>query len=418
VVLAFPGRLWSGVAAIWFFFVGPASVLYAGWVLVIDRAYFPRVYVLPFVAGYLAYAVWIYRLGREHLTFQWTKRQWILRVGALVAFTGAFAVLYAPALLIALGLAAAIDGLWRRFRRGVSGRGRAHGVALTLAAFAVLFPIGNRMYLNHGVFYTLFAPEPPRLMENALFDVNARGMRGPEPSPETPEGASTVLLAGDSVTWGFPYAWADTFARHLGDRLEQKGCPVRLLNAGIPSQSIVQIDARVEELISYRPRAVVLMVGYQWMRSVEHRERIDDYEGGFVPKKEWVLLPPMVPELFDLGPRMTYEGLSGAMKRWQDEGANLREFRFRLERTVRVLKDAGVTVVLASHPALELDERIREIVRSEAERSGLAHVDVAALFESKSEYAFGDKIHPNREGHRRVAALLAEALEPILCDGR
>ncbi len=174
----------------------------------------------------------------------------------------------------------------------------------------------------------------------------------------------------------------------------------------------------MKELSIYRPRVAVLMVGYQWTRSVEHRERIDGYEGGFVPKTEWVFLPPMLPEIFALGPRMTYQGLSGAMKRWHDPEANLREFHLRLEHTVRLLHDAGVALVLASHPALELDERIRERVRLEAERSGAVYVDVAALFRDKSQYAFNDAIHPNREGQRRMAELLAEPLESILCSGR
>jgi lysophospholipase L1-like esterase len=79
------------------------------------------------------------------------------------------------------------------------------------------------------------------------------------------------------------------------------------------------------------------------------------------------------------------------------------------------LKEAGVASIFASHPALDPDERVREAIREQAARSSAIYVDTRALFSDESQYAFGDRIHPDREGHRRLAALLVAPIKSALC---
>ena len=64
--------------------------------------------------------------------------------------------------------------------------------------------------------------------------------------------------------------------------------------------------------------------------------------------------------------------------------------------------------------ALGLDPRVRALVEQEAARSGSRYTDASVLFSSKDEYAFADGIHPDRDGHRRVAELLAGPLTEML----
>ncbi|MGH9389372.1 MAG: hypothetical protein ACRD1Z_07130, partial [Vicinamibacteria bacterium] len=88
------------------------------------------------------------------------------------------------------------------------------------------------------------------------------------------------------------------------------------------------------------------------------------------------------------------------------------------EDTVRGLAEAGTQPFLVGDPALGLDPRVRALVEGEAVRSGARYVDVSALFSSKEQYAFSDGIHPDRDGHRRVAELLAGPLSEMLSDGK
>jgi lysophospholipase L1-like esterase len=407
---------WSAAAAIWFLLVGPGAVLYAGWVLLIDRHYFSRWFVLPFVLGYLAHSFWAYRRGREHLRLPQTARRWIAGILLALVVLGPLLLVYVPALAISVGLCGLADAGWTRLSREASGARRPGLDALcALLSIALLFPAANRLYLIHGVFYTFFRSEPPRMMRNPLFDVNAQGLRGPEAPKTEASDTSRILLLGDSVTWGFPYRWEDTYARHLGDLLTQRGARVRVVNAAIPSQSIVQIRARIPELLAYQPEVAVLMVGYQWTRSVEHAERLADWRPlPFSPAVEWVFLPPFLPELIHLGPRANLRGLTGTTKRWNDEEKNLGSFRAALEDTLRALSDAGVEPLVVGFPALGLDPRVRALVEQEAARSGSRYIDASVLFSSKDEYAFADGIHPDRDGHRQVAELLAGPLIEML----
>ncbi len=407
---------WSAAAAIWFLLVGPGAVLYAGWVFLIDRHYFSRWIVLPFVVGYLAHSVWAYRLGKEHLRLPRTARRWIAGILLALVVIGPLLLVYVPALAVSVGLCGLADAGWTRFGRGERRTRRTRVNALfAVLSFILLFPAANRLYLIHGVFHTFFRGEPPRLMPNPLFNVNAQGLRGPEVPETEPSETSRILLLGDSVTWGFPYRWEDTYARHLGDVLAHGGARVRVVNAAIPSQSIVQIRARIPELLAYRPAVAVVMVGYQWTRSVEHEERLSTGRPlPFSPAIEWVFLPPFVPELIHLGPRANLRGLTGVTKRWNDEEKNLETFRAALEDTLRALSDAGVQPLVVGFPALDLDPRIRAMVEQEAARGGTRYVDASVLFSSKEQYAFSDGIHPDRDGHRRVAELLAGPLLEML----
>jgi lysophospholipase L1-like esterase len=398
--------------------VGPGAVLYAGWVFLIDRHYFSRWIVLPFVVGYLAHSFWAYRWGKRYLRFPRTARRWIAGI-LLAAFVfGPFFLVYFPALSMSLGFCRLADAGSTRFRGAASEAPRTcYNVLFAVLSFALLFPGANRLYLIHGVFYTFFRSEPPRMMRNLLFGVNAQGLRGPEVPPAEASGTSRILLLGDSVTWGFPYRWEDTYARHLGDLLTRRGARVRVVNAAIPSQSVVQIRARIPELLAYRPTVAVLMVGYQWTRSVEHGERLADWRPiPFSPAVEWVFVPPFLPELIHLGPRANLRGLTGATKRWNDEEKNLDLFRVALEDTLRALSDAGVQPLVAGFPALGLDPQVRALVEQEAARSGSRYVDASVLFSSKDQYAFADAIHPDRDGHRRVAELLADPLLEMLSE--
>lgn len=405
----------SKAAAIWFLFVGPGAILFTGWATLIDRHYFSRWLILPLVVLYFAYAFWTYRLGKEHLALSGTWRQWVWRIVLLVCLAGPFVIIYAPALLLSLALSALIDGAWSRLPQTSPGRKFHVGAICTLLAFGLLFPLANRSYLIHGVFYTFFDSEPPRVMPNRLFDVDERRLRGPDRDGSEASHGRKILLLGDSVSWGFPYPWEDSFARHLGDRLEQRGLDVDILNAAVPGQSVVQIEARLGDLLQYEPELAILMVGYQWTRAVEHRERLDATRWlDWSPRTEWVFLPPFVPEMLHFGPRMTYRGLTGRMERWQDAEANREQFRVALEKTSLELQKAGVPVLFAGHTALKLDEEIDTLIRREAARSGSRYVDARALFSMGGEYAFADEIHPNRAGHEKIADLLVEPVSQLL----
>jgi lysophospholipase L1-like esterase len=85
---------------------------------------------------------------------------------------------------------------------------------------------------------------------------NAQGFRGPAWSPERLGAARRVLCLGDSTTFGYGVADAETFPRQLEGEL---GTGVAVFNGGVPGYGTLQELALAPELLAkVRPQVVVL----------------------------------------------------------------------------------------------------------------------------------------------------------------
>lgn len=404
----------SGLAAAVFYLLGACSLGFAIWVFGIERHFYSRLPLVPAALGYLAFAYYFHRGARPWISAPRSKRRWAVICLVCLVLTGPVALVVVPGTLVAYGAFRGLDLVLRGVRWPAHWWTLPRQLGVLLVLCLLVSPWLNRLYLFHGVFYLFGAREPPRLMENARFEVNADGLRGArvERARDRERAPLRLLFLGDSTTFGFPYRNADAYPARVGARLDAAGLgPVEIVNAAIPSQSLVQIEARLDELLAFEPDYVLLMSGIQYYRSIEHRQRID--AGGdplLDVAVEWVFLPPFVPELIQAGPLRTLRSLRGGDAGWDDLEGNLALHRASLERVARRVADSPATLVLLEYPALDVPEAIRAHYREAAAVHGVALLPLAHLFTAKHEYAFDDGIHPLPEGHERVAARVAEHL--------
>ncbi|MCE9637501.1 MAG: hypothetical protein K8T90_17490 [Planctomycetes bacterium] len=91
------------------------------------------------------------------------------------------------------------------------------------------------------------------------YEINAAGLRGPLPPP----GRDTVLVLGDSFTFGEGVPFEQTFVSRIERTLatRERSAPAQaLVNAGIPGYGTEQELARLPEWLDrFRPRAVVVV---------------------------------------------------------------------------------------------------------------------------------------------------------------
>ncbi len=98
---------------------------------------------------------------------------------------------------------------------------------------------------------------PPQLAYDVTF--NALGLRGPELAPRRPEGALRVLALGDSITFGYHVADAETWPAQLEARLGARGVRAEVVNGGCGHFTITDERAYLEErLLSLEPSVVVV----------------------------------------------------------------------------------------------------------------------------------------------------------------
>lgn len=76
---------------------------------------------------------------------------------------------------------------------------------------------------------------------------NEQGFRGPPVEIPKPEGTRRVLALGDSVTMGTGVAHDQTWPAHLEQRLSDPQRPAEVINAGLPTLDLAQIELELRE---------------------------------------------------------------------------------------------------------------------------------------------------------------------------
>jgi lysophospholipase L1-like esterase len=102
-------------------------------------------------------------------------------------------------------------------------------------------------------------PRPWPIEFQAPIEINAAGLRGPELAP-LPAGGRRVLFLGDSMVAGFEVPYEETFTARLEPLLaERLGAPVQVLNAGVRGYGTDQSYLYYRERgRGFRPDGVVL----------------------------------------------------------------------------------------------------------------------------------------------------------------
>jgi lysophospholipase L1-like esterase len=218
-------------------------------------------------------------------------------------------------------------------------------------------------------------------------------------------GAAALLIValGDSVTYGVRPDGAvtaqQTFCAQVEAALRSKNIDASILNRGVPGDNTQRMLARFErDVISHRPNLVLVMAG------------IND--------SAWV----------DAGPRAR-----------TSPRVPLAEFARNLQEIVGRVRDSGGRVLLLTpnpisrayvysnvgyYSSHDMNEELARYVSAVRETGRQMAVPVADVFADWMTSGMSldslllDGIHPNAEGHRRIAAtLLPEVLRLITAKG-
>ena len=416
-----PSPLWAPIDAILFYLLSSAAWLYLGWILVVERHLFPRWPLLPGAAAYFGFAWYFYAGSRTWLRRSRSRRATLGLAALCVLGSGVAVVGTLP--LAALSFLAFRGLDWASRAPGPPSRWWSgwRRLVVMVALFGVLAPAMNRTYMLNGLFFLLGRREPPRMMENALYEVNVEGFRGPRvPVARPGDGRLRLLFTGDSTTFGFPYRWADAYPARVGALLGARGAgPVEVIDTALPSQSLVQISANLDRDLAYQPDALFVMSGIQLRALLEHRRRIERFRRPLLDlREEWIFVPPFVWEILKAGPWDTWWGLASDRAHLREPDANLPVYAETLEEVCRRVRARGVRLVLLDYPALALDPRVRQIELETARREGVDFLPLAQLVTREDQYAFRDRIHPDREGHERIAEAIADWVAREVQPGR
>lgn len=189
-----------------------------------------------------------------------------------------------------------------------------------------------------------------------------------EISRDSRAGGPLVVFLGDSLSAGYGLSEAEAFPALIDVRLDGAGRPVRIVNAGISGDTTSGGLARIDWLLSQGPDVVVIELGAN-------------------------------------------DGL---------RGLSLEETEENLEAIVRRCLDAGARVLLLGMkipPSYgpEYSSDFEGIFGRLADEHDLLLMPF--LLEgvaAKPELNLGDGIHPNAEGHRRLAENIQPYLETAL----
>ncbi len=216
-------------------------------------------------------------------------------------------------------------------------------------------------------------------------------------------GAAPIRIVGfgDSTT-ATRASVKQVYCRRLAEILPARGMQVEVINAGIGGNTTDQARGRFEkDVLARKPHVVIIQFGL-------NDSAVNVFDGKTEPRVD----------------RARYD-------------ANLRHF-------AKTLKDRGIRVILMTPnsrrwtPGMKerygkppydpgrlqgfnvLLDTYAETVRQVARTDGVPLIDVYAIFESRDEPAgrlvaslLPDGIHPNDEGHRIIADLLAERILSI-----
>ena len=382
------------------FLIGAAVIgPYALWVFVVEREIFSRVPLVLATTLFLLALLFYFAGARDWLRGRKSGRIRLAFVLLALAF-GFMSLVLVPSVLLCLGL----GELAYRFapvRRSLA-RIPYRGAQLAVTAFVVLAAV--------------VAAHPECavvLMHNPFYAINADGFRGPRLRPEKAPGVVRLLFLGDSSTFGWPYRYEDTYPDLVRQLLAAGGHgPVEVINAGVPSQDIVQIRSRLESPLALDPDAVFLMDGIHFEKCVDHVEEerryaAEPHEHGFRVR----FFPPTLIEVGLLG--VASNPLLATCRRRREPATtpehaaeNERIAAQYLSSLVDAVRRRGIPLIILEYPSRNVPPRAREQQRQAARGDGVTLLPLLHLFPDASGYSLFDGIHPDKAGHRRIAGAI------------
>jgi len=272
--------------------------------------------------------------------------------------------------------------------------------------------------------------------EATSFRTNAHGLRGPE-LPRRGSDVRVVLSMGDSVTFGYGLAAADTYPVRLeAELLDALGPGVRVVNAGVPGYSSHQGRAALPDLLErLSPEVVVISYGFNDARNLFASDEAVSRAGRMARVARQVLWKSRLYRalrILLIAPPRLREAPDGP----EVARVDVPRYVENLSAMVAAVRAAGATPVLLATP-FEADTltpygpewfslhtpiaRYRDAARTLAEESGVPFVPVDPLTEAHApgnHHLFLDPAHPNPDGIEIMVAALAPVVTEALTPAR
>lgn len=103
------------------------------------------------------------------------------------------------------------------------------------------------------------------------YRINSMGFRGPEITPQPAPGKKRLLVLGDSIVEGHGVRFAETFSRHLRNKLA--GHNWEVVNVGMQGASPLYFAANLERYLYLQPDAFLILVHENDLYDDELREK-------------------------------------------------------------------------------------------------------------------------------------------------
>ncbi len=200
--------------------------------------------------------------------------------------------------------------------------------------------------------------------ESSAWEVAPATMRDREAEPERP----LVLFLGDSLTAGYGLNEDQAFPARVAALLEGVGRPIRVVNAGVSGDTSAGGLSRVDWLLRQQPDVVVVELG------------ANDGLRGLPVEATEANLRVILERILATGARILLVGMQLPPNYGPDYTARFRDLFPRLAAELEVALLPFLLEGVAAEPPQNLP----------------------------------DGLHPNAEGHRRVAETVLNYLEPLL----
>jgi lysophospholipase L1-like esterase len=288
------------------------------------------------------------------------------------------------------------------------------------------------------------------------FRINSKGFVGPEFDDEPTPGVYRMMALGDSCTFGSGY-WQIAYPGVLQRLLDEEGASSRfeVINAGIEGYNSSFALARLrEELLRYRPRLMVLYVGWNDLMKTDpsneagvdrHRWLASWLDASYLVKAYKKLLFVYLRPLAMRPVTTERPGDAEAFDHFVPA-----RYRANLEQMIRLLRQHDVRVLLMTLPTvvrpgmtveelksanvffpyfsdaygvprfLSLNRAYNRVITEVAHTQGVEVIDLVRVFDSlpdKTPY-FLDTMHPSAKGYALIAETLRSRIKKLGTEGR
>ena len=270
-----------------------------------------------------------------------------------------------------------------------------------------------------------------RQFSTLTYDINSRGLRGPEIEPTDTK--TRVLALGNSCTFGWGIPYRDIFTSVLQQQLNASagGDFYQVINAGIPGYSSFQGKRFLPQLMDLHPSAVLIMFGWN-----------DHFPAGHKIRDSQQRVPPgVILSLQNLLSRLKlYQFMRKTLLSVTEDRQELRlddisltrrvtrqEMGENLREMIQFTRNQGAMPILLIPPVASVDiyfhggnspfhklhQSYQNEIRKIAVLSNTRLIDLQAVFDEHNDLyddAAADPIHFNALGHEVAATTLADSL--------